>query len=88
MTFRTVEQFEAIVAEQAQQIERLREALKTVTVNLIACHSLLGAGGKIAAASDKMFKIMMSDYAKAIEVGRSTAWPETRAALQPKEGEI
>ena len=87
MTFRTVEQFEAIVAEQAQQIERLREALKTVTVNLIACHSLLGAGGKIAAASDKMFKIMMSDYAKAIEVGRSTAWPETRAALQPKEGE-
>ena len=28
MTFRTVEQFEAIVAEQAQQIERLRLAVK------------------------------------------------------------
>ena len=81
----TVHVYKGAVAEQAQEIERLREALKTVTVNLIACHSLLGAGGKIAAASDKMFKIMMSDYAKAIEVGRSTAWPETRAALQPKE---
>ena len=74
-------------ADLKAEVGRLREALKTVTVNLIACHSLLGAGGKIAAASDKMFKIMMSDYAKAIEVGRSTAWPETRAALQPKEVE-
>lgn len=56
--------------------DRLREALKIVTVNLIACHSLLGSGGKRAAASDKMFEIMMSDYAKAIEIGRATAWPE------------
>lgn len=30
MTFRTVEQLQAIVAEQAQQIERLREALETI----------------------------------------------------------
>ena len=70
---------------KCEEIERLQEALKTVTVNLIACHSLLGAGGKSAAASDKMFEIMMSDYAKAIEVGRSTAWPETLVALQPKD---
>ena len=69
------------------ETDRLREALKTVTVSLIACHSLLGAGGKRAAGSDKMFEIMMSDYAKAIEVGRSTAWPETLTASQPKEGE-
>jgi hypothetical protein len=75
----------ATLAAQAVPIEQLREALKTVTVNLIACHSLLGAGGKRAAGSDKMFEIMMSDYAKAIEVGRSTAWPETLTALQPEE---
>jgi hypothetical protein len=67
------------VAEQAQQIERLREVIMEVTVSLIACHSLLSRGGKRAAASNKMFEIMLSDYEKAIEVGR--------AALQPKDGE-
>lgn len=72
------EKRDATIASQAAHIERLHEALKTVTVNLMACHSLLGSGGKRAAGSDKMFEIMMSDYAKAIEVGRSTAWPASR----------
>lgn len=33
MTFRTVEQFEAIVAEQAAQIERLRAALENIAAH-------------------------------------------------------
>ena len=68
----------ATIAAQAAEIVRLREVVMEVTVSLIACHSLLSRGGKRAAASNKMFEIMLSDYEKAIEVGC--------AALQPKEG--
>jgi len=75
----TVHTYKGAVAAQAQEIERLREVVMEVTVSLIACHSLLSRGGKRAAASNKIFEIMLSDYEKAIEVGR--------AALQPKEGE-
>lgn len=50
----------------------LLEALKTVTVALVAAHSLLQSGGKKAAASDTMFELMLDDYQKAIETGRAT----------------
>ena len=57
--------------EQASAVNQgLLDALKKVTVHLIAAHSLLQSGGKKAAASDKIFKIMLSDYEKAFEVGR------------------
>lgn len=48
------------------------EALKKVTVHLIAAHSLLSSGGKKAAASDKIFEHMLADYEKAFELGRAT----------------
>jgi hypothetical protein len=47
------------------------EALKDVTVSLIAAVSLLERGGKKAAGSDKMFSIMLDDYRKSIEAGRA-----------------
>lgn len=49
----------------------LIEALKNVTAHLIAAHSLLQRGGKKAAASDKIFNIMLADYEKSFEVGRT-----------------
>ena len=51
--------------------QQLLEALKSVTVHLIAAHSLLRHGGKKAAASDKIFTIMLNDYEKSFEVGRA-----------------
>ena len=60
-----------LLGEQASAVNQgLLDALKKVTVHLIAAHSLLQNGGKKAAASDKIFKIMLSDYEKAFEVGR------------------
>lgn len=60
---------------------RLLEALKTVTAHLISAHSLLERGGKKAAASDKVFSIMLSDYTKSIEEGRAAlAAAEARQA--------
>lgn len=49
----------------------LLEALKNVTVHLIAAHSLLQLEGKKAAASDTMFSMMLADYKKSFEVGRA-----------------
>jgi hypothetical protein len=49
----------------------LYEALITVTANLVAARSLLAGGGRRAAASDKMFSIMLNDYEKAAGVGRA-----------------
>jgi hypothetical protein len=51
----------------------LLEALRGTTAALIAAISLLERGGKKAAASDKMFAQMLSDYSRAVEVGRA-AW--------------
>jgi len=48
----------------------LTEALKDVTIHLIAAHSLLSQGGKKAAGSDKMFKQMLADYENSFERGR------------------
>lgn len=58
-------------AELEAENAKLREALKNVTVHLIAAHSLLDRGGKKAAASDTIFKMMLDDYANSIEVGRA-----------------
>jgi len=44
--------------------------LGSVTAHLIAAHSLLSSGGKKAAASDTIFKIMLQDYEKSFEAGR------------------
>ena len=44
--------------------------LGNVTAHLVAAHSLLSRGGKKAAASDTIFKIMLQDYEKSFEAGR------------------
>ena len=58
----------------------LREALKDVTVHLIAAHSLLAKSSKKAAPSDKMFDQMLRDYKRAFERGRAAlATPQAPA---------
>ncbi len=47
-----------------------REIVKDLLVHLIAATSLLERGGRKAAASDKMFAAMLSDYKKSIARGR------------------
>jgi len=64
--------------------EQLLEALKNVTVHLIAAHSLLKQGGKKATASDTMFNTMLSDYEKSFEDGHSAiAAAEVQIKEQP-----
>lgn len=53
-------------------IDELREALLDVTANLVAAHSLLRNGGKKAAASDKIFYMMLDDYEASFERARAT----------------
>jgi hypothetical protein len=55
------------------EVNRLREAVKTTTVHLMAAISLLEDSPKTAAPSDKMFDIMLNDYRKAVEIGRAAA---------------
>ena len=50
--------------------DRLRKAVKDSTVHLIAAVSLLEAGGKKAAPSNRMFEVMLDDYRASIERGR------------------
>lgn len=52
------------------EIAELVGVLGNVTAHLIAAHSLLSSGGKKAAASDTIFKIMLQDYEKSFEAGR------------------
>ena len=66
-------------AEISKVNKELVEALKTTTSRLVAASSLLERGGKKAAASDKIFKIVLSDYKYTIDVGR--------AALLKTQGE-
>ncbi len=47
------------------------EVVRTLLASLVAAVSLLERGGKKAAASDKMFEVMLADYRKAIETGRA-----------------
>jgi hypothetical protein len=64
-------QIESLVSDA---LEESSEALKQVTVSLIAAVSLLESGGRKAAPSNKMFTMMISDYKKAIEQGRKVLW--------------
>lgn len=52
------------------EIAELVGVLGDVTAHLVAAHSLLSRGGKKAAASDTIFKIMLQDYEKSFEAGR------------------
>lgn len=54
-----------------QRIATLEAACMTTTASLVAAVSLLERGGKKAAPSDTMFKVMLSDYNKSIEAGRT-----------------
>jgi hypothetical protein len=66
-----------VLIEAAAEIERLRarvaeleSALTRTSANLMAAISLLKAGGRDAAPSDKMFRKMLNDYEKAVQDGR------------------
>jgi hypothetical protein len=61
----------AALRSAAAREAALVEALKDTTASLIAATSLLERGGKKAAASDKMFRQMLADYRKSVEVGRA-----------------
>ena len=73
------EDYDALKAEN----ERLREALRDTTVNLLAAVSLLKSGGKKAAASDKMFAQMLVDYANSVERGRAAIDAAMEPATEP-----
>jgi hypothetical protein len=62
--------FKAGAASRDAEIAELVGALGDVTAHLVAAHSLLSRGGKKAAASDTVFKIMLQDYEKSFEAGR------------------
>jgi hypothetical protein len=51
--------------------EPARDIFMEVLASLVAAVSLLKAGGKEAAPSDKMFDQMILDYERAIERGRA-----------------
>ena len=62
--------FAAGAASRDAEIAELVGVLGNVTAHLVAAHSLLSRGGKKAAASDTIFKIMLQDYEKSFEAGR------------------
>lgn len=62
--------FQAGAASRDVEIAELVGVLGNVTAHLVAAHSLLSSGGKKAAASDTIFKIMLQDYEKSFEAGR------------------
>ena len=61
----------ALFAAAADRIEKLETALLPAAASLAAAISLLERSGKKAAASDKMFDIMLSDYRRALETVRA-----------------
>ncbi len=52
------------------RVEVLERTLTRTSANLMAAISLLKAGGRDAAPSDKMFRQMLNDYEKAAQNGR------------------
>ncbi len=62
--------FQAGAASRDAEVVSLTNQLGNVTAHLVAAHSLLSRGGKKAAASDTIFKIMLQDYEKSFEAGR------------------
>jgi hypothetical protein len=63
--------YRAGAAASDARIKALEKALRNVSVSLIAAISLLEGGGKKAAASDKMFAIMLSDYQASVSRARA-----------------
>lgn len=55
----------------AERIKELEEALIKTGASLAAAISLLEHGGRKAAASDKMFEIMLEDYRAALSEARA-----------------
>jgi hypothetical protein len=67
----TREDFAKHVAALAAERDALREAGLDALASLVAAHSLLKAGGKKAAPSDKMFEQMLRDYEASIQRARA-----------------
>ena len=63
----TAHAYRAGAAASAERIKELERALINTGASLLAATSLLENGGKKAAPSDKMFKIMLSDYRAAAD---------------------
>jgi hypothetical protein len=77
----SAELHEAALAELRAEIERLRSrveelerTLRRTSANLMAATSLLKAGGRDAAPSDKMFRKMLNDYEKPFRTGERNFW--------------
>jgi hypothetical protein len=69
---KAADEIERLAAALAQSdAEPTRDVFMEVLASLVAAVSLLKAGGKKAAPSDKMFDQMILDYERAIERGRS-----------------
>jgi hypothetical protein len=66
------------VESQMARIAELDEALRITLASLVAALSLLERGGKRAAASDKIFQLMLADYHAAVEIGRAALKGESR----------
>ena len=65
-----INELERLIASRDAEVAELVGVLGNVTAHLVAAHSLLSRGGKKAAASDTVFKIMLQDYEKSFEAGR------------------
>lgn len=71
-TLETWGEHSAYTLALCDEVDKLQEAAIDSLASLVAAHSLLKSGGKKAAASDKIFEIMLSDYARTIERTRAT----------------
>jgi hypothetical protein len=56
---------------ESERIKQLERALIKTGASLAAAISLLENGGRKAAASDKMFEIMLEDYRAALSEARA-----------------
>ena len=60
------------------EVDKLRAALVDAGASLAAAISLLERGGKKAAASDKMFAVMLDDYRKSLDRARAALGEEKK----------
>lgn len=73
--------------EMAARIDRLEWALIDVLASLVSAHNLLNRGGREAAPSDEMFRVVLDGYRKSIDKGRA-AVVDTTAPVEPGTTEI
>lgn len=59
-----------VATPPSPKLEVAIKALRDVTVHLVAARSLLSRSPKTAAASDRMFNMMLADYQKSIDRAR------------------